>query len=286
LQLKTKLEQEGLFAPKYKKSLPKLPRSIGVITSPTGAAIRDILSVLKRRYLGVSIIIYPTQVQGEEAAEQIVAALQDANKRRECDVLILARGGGSLEDLWSFNEEIVARTVFASTIPIISAIGHETDFTIADFVADMRAPTPSAAAELAVPDVMAYYANVTGLKQRLINLIKHKLQQTHLLLENLKSRLRHPRYYLAEQAQRLDEVERRLHLVMQHQLAYWQYRFVQASTALDLVSPLATLVRGYAIVSKEGKVVQKTKDVVVGDKVQTKLTDGALHCAVEKIIVD
>ena len=286
LQLKAKLEQEGLFAAEHKKPLPKLPRSIGVITSPTGAAIRDILSVLKRRYLGVSIIIYPTQVQGTEAAAQIVAALQTVNKRDECDLLILARGGGSLEDLWPFNEEIVARAVFASTIPTISAIGHETDFTIADFVADVRAPTPSAAAELAVPDIEAYNANLTNLKQRLFNLIKHKLQQANLLLDNLKSRLRHPGYYLAEQAQRLDEVEKRLHLVMQHQLAYWQHRFVQASTALDLVSPLATLGRGYAIVSKKGKVVQKTKDVVVGDQVQTKLVDGELHCVVEDVVVN
>lgn len=284
LQLKAKLEAEKLFDVKYKKPLPKLPRCIGVITSPTGAAIRDILSVLKRRFAGVTVIIYPTQVQGSEAAAQIVLALQTANMRHESDVLILARGGGSLEDLWSFNEEVVARAIFASSIPVVSAVGHETDFTIADFVADMRAPTPSAAAELAVPDAVEWLAALVNFKQRLINLIQYKLQQTKLLLESLKNRLRPPQYYLSQQAQRLDEVERRLHMAMQHQLTYWQHRLVKASAALNLVSPLATLVRGYAIVSKDSRVVQTTKDVIVGDAIQTKLADGTLCCLVEKII--
>lgn len=283
LQLKAKLEAEKLFDIKHKKLLPKLPRCIGVITSPTGAAIRDILSILKRRCSGVSVIIYPTQVQGAESASQIVTALQVANERCECELLILARGGGSLEDLWSFNEEIVARAIFASAIPIISAVGHETDFTIADFVADVRAPTPSAAAELAVPNTVEWSAGLTGLKQRLINLIQHKLQQASWSVKNLKSRLRHPSYYLSQQAQRLDELEHRLHLGIQHQITYWQHRLVKATAALDLVSPLATLVRGYAIVSKNGHVVQNTQDVAIGDEIQTKLSDGVLHCLVKKI---
>jgi exodeoxyribonuclease VII large subunit len=283
LQLKAKLEAEKLFDVKYKKPLPKLPQCIGVITSPTGAAIRDILSVLKRRFASAAVIIYPTQVQGNEAAAQIALALQTANMRHECDVLILARGGGTLEDLWPFNEEIVARMIFASVIPVISAVGHETDFTIADFVADMRAPTPSAAAELAVPNVMEWLATLAGFKQRLVNLMQYRLQQAQWLLENLKNRLRPPQYYLAQQAQRLDEMERRLHLVMRYQLTYWQQRLVKASAALDLVSPLATLVRGYAIVSKGNKIVQTTKDVMVGDPIQTKLADGMLCCLVEKI---
>jgi exodeoxyribonuclease VII large subunit len=283
LRLKAKLEAEKLFATEYKKPLPKLPQCIGVITSPTGAAIRDILSVLQRRFSSVPVIIYPTQVQGNEAAPQIVAALQVANERRECDVLILARGGGALEDLWPFNEEIVARAIFASSIPIVSAVGHETDFTIADFVADVRAPTPSAAAELAVPDEAEWLAVLLGFKQRLVSSMQHKLQKANWLLENLKNRLRHPRYYLAEQAQRLDEVERRLHLVMQHQLTNWQHRLIKVSAALDLVSPLATLGRGYAIVSKNNHVVQTCKAVVVGDEIQAKLADGTLRCLVEEI---
>jgi exodeoxyribonuclease VII large subunit len=283
LQLKAKLESEKLFDAKHKKAIPKLPQSIGVVTSPTGAAIRDILSVLRRRFPNVPVIIYPTQVQGNEAALQIVEALQAANERCECDVLILARGGGSLEDLWPFNEEIVARAIFASKLPVISAVGHETDFTIADFTADMRAPTPSAAAELAVPDVMEWVSSLTNVKQQLVSLMQHKLQHAKLLLENLRNRLRHPSYYLTQQAQRLDEIESRLYLVMQYQFTRWQHRLVKATAALDLVSPLATLVRGYAIVSKNGNVVQKTKDVVVGDEVQTKLSDGILHCSVKKI---
>lgn len=283
LQLKAKLEAEKLFLAEYKKELPELPRCVGVITSPTGAAIRDILSVLQRRFPNVAIIIYPTQVQGNEAAVQIVAALQSANVRNECDVLILARGGGSLEDLWPFNEEVVARAIFASTIPIISAVGHETDFTIADFVADIRAPTPSVAAELVVPDVMELRTIVADLQQRLINLIANKLQQANWLLENLKTSLRHPRYYLAQQAQHLDEVERRIYLVMQHQLSDWRHRLVKVGTALDLVSPLATLTRGYAIVSKKDRVVHAATDIAVGDEVQAKLSDGVLHCLVEKI---
>lgn len=283
LQLKAKLEAEKLFAVEHKKPLPKLPRCIGVITSPTGAAIRDILSVLQRRFSSAPVIIYPVQVQGNEAAPQIVAALQIANERRECDLLILARGGGALEDLWPFNEEIVARAIFVSSIPIISAVGHETDFTIADFVADVRAPTPSAAAELAVPDVAEWLAVLFSFKQRLISSMQHKLQKANWLLENLKNRVLHPRYYLAEQAQRLDAVERRLYLTMQHQFAHWQYRLAKVSAELDLVSPLATLGRGYAIVNKNGHVVQTCQAIVVGDKIQAKLVDGTLHCLVEEI---
>lgn len=281
LQLKNKLEAEKLFDVKYKKPLPKLPKSIGVITSPTGAAIRDILNVLRRRFPSINVIIYPTQVQGNKAAAQIVSALQIANERSECDVLILARGGGSLEDLWPFNEEVVARAIFASNIAIISAIGHETDFTIADFVSDMRAPTPSAAAELAAPDVSEWLAVLANFKYRLVSAMKYKLQKANLVFDNLKNRLRHPRYYLAEQAQHLDEIERRLHAAMQKQLMHWQHRLVKVSTALDLVSPLATLVRGYAIISKDGHAIQDTKNVIVGDRIQAKLSDGVLCCLVE-----
>jgi exodeoxyribonuclease VII large subunit len=284
LELKNKLEAEKLFAAKYKKPLPKLPQTIGIVTSPTGAAIRDILSVLKRRFSNIQVIIYPTQVQGNAAAAQIVSALQIANERNECEVLILTRGGGELEDLWPFNEEIVARAIFASTIPIISAVGHETDFTIADFVADVRAPTPSVAAELAVPDQADWLTTLLNLKQRLLNATQHKIQKAHWLLENLKSRLHDPRYYLAQQIQAVDEIENRLHTAMQKQLIYLQHRFATASSALDLMSPLATLVRGYAIVSKNGRVIEKIKDVNIGDKIQTKLSDGTIESLVEKIV--
>lgn len=283
LQLKAKLEAEGLFLVQYKKQLPKLPKVIGVITSPTGAVIRDILSVLKRRFAGITVIVYPTKVQGNEAAAQIVTALQTANMRDECDVVILARGGGSLEDLWPFNEEIVARAIFTSKIPVVSAIGHETDFTIADFVADIRAPTPSAAAELVVPDAMEWLVSLANIKQRLVNVMLHKTQRAGLFLTNLCSRLRHPRYYLEQQIQRLDETERRLFSGMQQQLIFLQHQLAKASTALDLVSPLATLERGYAIVSKSDRIVYKIRGMSVGDEVQAKLSDGVLSCVVKEI---
>lgn len=280
LELKEKLTKEGLFDLKKKKPLPELPKCIGVITSPTGAVIRDILNVLKRRFPSMAVIVYPVQVQGKDSASQIVDALQIANKRKECDVLILARGGGSLEDLWSFNEEDVARAVFASGIPTVSAVGHETDFTICDFVADVRAPTPSAAAELVVPDISAWLITLTNLKRRLVNLIEHKLQQNILLLVNLKSRLRHPRYYLAEKIQYVDELERRLIATLKHQLVYLKQRLVKAGSALDIVSPLATLNRGYAVITKNKKVVKKVSDVAVGDKVKVRLSDGELEAKI------
>ena len=280
LQLKTKLAAEGLFDIKYKKPLPKLPQSIGVITSPTGAVIRDILNVLKRRFPSAAVIIYPVQVQGKEASTQIVDSLQKANLRKECEVLILARGGGTLEDLWPFNEETVARAIFASSIPIVSAVGHETDFTISDFVADVRAPTPSVAAELVVPDVLERLNALRNLKRRLINLMQNQLQRINLFVVNLKNRLRHPRYYLAERMQRLDEIQRRLHLAMQHQLIHWQQRLSRIGVALDVVSPLATLERGYAVISKDDKIVKKIADVAVGDKVRARLVDGELRCQV------
>jgi len=277
LKLKAKLETECLFAQQHKKPIPKTPKCIGVITSATGAAIRDILSVLKRRQPQVAIIIYPTQVQGEAAAEQIVSALQLANRRNECDVLILARGGGSLEDLWSFNEEAVARAIFASQMPIISAIGHETDFTIADFVADMRAPTPSAAAELAVPDAGENLKLLHNFHQELIKAINYKLQAAKWKLQTLINLLHHPSYYLTKQTQKLDYLEARLHAAIKQKLASCEQRFIKTAQGLDLVSPLATLLRGYAIVTKDNHVVQSINDVSAGDNIQIKLADGVLN---------
>lgn len=283
LQLKNKLAEENLFDKNRKKDLPKLPNTIGVITSPTGAVIRDILHVMKRRFPAVSVIIYPVMVQGDKAVDQIVESLQIANERKECDLLILARGGGSLEDLWSFNEEKVARAIVASDIPVVSAVGHETDFTIADFVADVRAPTPSAAAELVVPDISGWFSKFDSLKQRMFNLIKSDLKQKALLLLNLKNRLRHPSYYLAEKSQYLDELERRLFILVKHKVLYSKQLLAKAASSLDLVSPLATLKRGYSVITKDRKIIKKSLDVVVGDKIQAKLSDGEIECLVEKI---
>jgi exodeoxyribonuclease VII large subunit len=223
-QLKKQLSAQGLFDQDTKRPLPKLPRCIGVVTSPTGAAIRDILSVLKRRFPAIPVIIYPTQVQGSLAADQIVQALAIANKRKECDVIILTRGGGSLEDLWPFNEERVARAVYDSEIPIVSGVGHEIDTTIADFVADQRAATPSAAAELVSPDSSEWLMTVTRLELRLTQMLQQELRHLNLIVEQLGKRLPHPRQRLQDQAQRLDSLEQRLQLA--------QTNFLRHKTAL------------------------------------------------------
>ncbi|ADE16770.1 exodeoxyribonuclease VII, large subunit [Nitrosococcus halophilus Nc 4] len=210
-ELKQKLSAEGLFAPEHKRPLPTLPRQVGVITSPSGAAIQDILSVLKRRFPAIPVLIYPTPVQGEGASQKIAAAIAKAEQRCDCDLLILARGGGSLEDLWAFNNETLARTIYNCTLPIICGVGHEIDFTIADFAADQRAPTPSAAAEIAVPDSREWCQHFLNLEQRLGFLFQQRLQHLRHSLEGLTQRLRHPHTRLQEWAQRVDELEQRLH---------------------------------------------------------------------------
>lgn len=217
-ELKQKLSAEGLFADEFKQSLPSLPRHIGVITSPTGAAIRDILHVLARRFPAIPVTVLPVAVQGKDAAPQIVKAIQLANRAGLFDVLILARGGGSLEDLWPFNEEIVARAIYASELPIVSAVGHEVDFTIADFVADLRAPTPSVAAELITPDSEDWLETFIGYEVMLEDAINRRLSHARQKLEWLRSRLRHPGERLQQQAQRLDGLEIRLRQSIKQQL--------------------------------------------------------------------
>ncbi len=230
--LKLKLSEEGLFDSAYKRSLPALPGAIGVITSPSGAAIRDILTVLKRRFAAVPVIIYPVAVQGDNAKHEIARAIATANKLKQCDVIILARGGGSLEDLWAFNEEIVARAIFASEIPIISGVGHETDVTIADFVADLRAATPSAAAEHATPDQQQWLSRFMHLESRLQQQLQRKLNQKQQTLDWLTKRLQqqHPGQKLARNAQRMDELELRLNQAMQTKLRH-NNSLIEARTA-------------------------------------------------------
>jgi exodeoxyribonuclease VII large subunit len=214
-ELKLKLAREGLFDEHLKKPLPTLPKHIAVITSPTGAAIRDILTVLERRFASIPVTIIPVAVQGKESAPQIVKAIELANRANLFDVVILARGGGSLEDLWPFNEEIVARAIFASDLPIVSAVGHEVDFSIADFVADLRAPTPSAAAELITPDSDEWLDKFIGFEMLLEDSISRKLQHLEQKLQWLRSRLRHPKQKLEQQAQKLDTLELRLNNSLQ-----------------------------------------------------------------------
>jgi exodeoxyribonuclease VII large subunit len=226
-ELKHRLSQEGMFNEAHKKSLPALPRHIGVITSPTGAAIHDVLSVLERRFAGIPVTVIPVAVQGKESAPQIVKAIDLANRSGLFDVLLLTRGGGSMEDLWSFNEEIVARAIFNSELPIISAVGHEVDFTIADFVADLRAPTPSAAAELLVPDGDDWLDKFIGFEVLLEEAMFRRLQQWQRHLHNLRQRLRHPRERLEQQSQRLDNLELRLKNHIKHLLSDFKNRIRQ-----------------------------------------------------------
>jgi len=219
--LKRKLAAEGLFDTEHKQPLPTFPRSIGVVTSPSGAAIRDVLSVLRRRFPSAPVIIYPVQVQGEQAALQIRSALEMANRRAECDVLILTRGGGSLEDLQSFNDEGVARAIFASQIPVVTGVGHEIDFTIADFVADLRAPTPSAAAEAVTPDREEWLQHLRAREQRLHAAMHRRLESLAGRVEALRLQLlrHHPGARLQQWAQRLDDLERRMRTMMRHRMA-------------------------------------------------------------------
>ncbi|HEX7238440.1 MAG TPA: exodeoxyribonuclease VII large subunit [Gammaproteobacteria bacterium] len=330
-ELKRRLAAEGLFDPKRKQAIPKLPRRIGVITSSTGAALRDVLTALRRRFPLTAVLIYPTPVQGPGSAEEIARTLALADRRAECDVLILTRGGGSLEDLWSFNEEVVARALAAVKLPIISGVGHEIDFTIADFVADLRAPTPSQAAELAVPDQREWLKRLAHLDQRIAHCTRQHLAKERRHLATVAHRLQrcNPTVQLRERAQRLDELEARLcrcverrietrklrlarlatavaHASPSHRLARtrerWrtahgdlrrallrqvertQQRLKLASRALQSLSPLATLERGYAIVTDAGgKVLTDSGPVQRGTSIDVRLARGGLAATVDTV---
>lgn len=235
---KKQLEKKGLFDSAHKKPLPKLPHCIGIISSKTGAALQDILKVLQRRFPAIPIILYPATVQGEQAADQICQAITTANQNLHCDVLILARGGGSIEDLWSFNETTVAHAIYDSKIPIITGIGHQTDFTIADFVADVRAATPSAAAETATPDQRTYLAHINTQSQRLIQYLNNLLSLRKNELNHLKRRLKHPRQKLMEFAQAIDQIEQRLLRATQSQIAYKGTALSEKNRRLLIATPL------------------------------------------------
>lgn len=329
-QLKQKLQTEGLFKPEHKKHLPAYPRQIGVITSATGAAVRDILTTLKRRFPGLPVIVYPVAVQGAGSAQQIANMIKLAGMRNECDVLILARGGGSLEDLWSFNEEVVARAIYACPLPLVTGIGHEIDFTIADFVADQRAPTPTAAAELITPNQFELEKRLQQLTQRLYHLQQTHIQRAKERLHWLSRNIQHPGRRVQDWSQRLDEMQMRLQNAIQirlqqkraritqyqtqlksyspmtrlqafqkqlaflsqrsrtsfeHQLERKSQKLVSLVHSLDTVSPLATLHRGYAIVSNDnGKhILRKASEVKTGEQIRARLAEGQLICKVEQI---
>ncbi len=282
-ELKARLGAEGLFDGDAKRPLPRLPRRIGVVTSPTGAAIRDILHVRARRFPAVPVLVYPVPVQGTGAAADIAAALRLASARAETDVLILARGGGSLEDLWSFNEEVVARAIRSCRIPVITGVGHEVDTTIADFAADVRAPTPSGAAELVVPDRLEWLRLLERSSERLGAAWARGESTRRERLAWLSRRLdlTHPRTRLAARAQRLDELESRLARALRRELVATRQRLSAAARTLNAVSPLATLDRGYAIVTgPAGAVVRAAADVADGAAIEARTADGTLLATV------
>jgi exodeoxyribonuclease VII large subunit len=327
--LKARLAREGLFDIARKKPLPRLPRRIGLITSPTGAVLHDILTTLRRRFPAIPVLLYPVPVQGDGAAARIAEAIRVAGVRGECDVLILARGGGSLEDLWAFNEEVVARALVASPIPVVSGVGHETDFTIADLAADVRAPTPTAAAELVSPDQQEWRERFRHIEARLLRCMQETLRERAQHVDWLAARVVHPRIRLENLGHRLQSLAHRLVLAQSHRLRHIRVelhnigsrlercsplarvrarqldsrylyermrqaltrrlersndKFVHLTRALNALSPLATLDRGYAIVRDpaNGAIVRDALAVEPGTVVEARLARGALVCLVKE----
>lgn len=285
-KLKEKLSKEGLFDPNYKKSIPTIPKSIGVITSPTGAVIRDIINVIKRRYPKVAVKLYPVTVQGDKSADNICEGIRFFNDMKNVDTIIVGRGGGSIEELWSFNEEIVAREVFKSEIPIISAVGHETDFTICDFVSDMRAPTPSAAAEIATPSLLDLEYKLNNIRNRmnrsLINQVQIDEHRLKSVLERINNYLKS--YTIKDNIIQLDKIYDKITFEVENNLNIEKERLMNMGAILHNLSPLATIDRGYSIVQKEGKVINSIKEIEFKDDIDVVLKDGSIECVVEKII--
>mgnify|MGYP001034873512 FL=1 len=275
-ELKAKLEAEGLFSPLYKKPIPQMPKCIGVLTSNTGSVIRDIINVSTRRNPDVYIRLLPVPVQGEGAAEKIVKAIQIMNEQKLADVIIVARGGGSLEDLWPFNEEIVARAIFASELPVISAVGHETDFTIADFVADLRAPTPSAAAELAVPNKQEVVQKLETLQNRYKMALKKKTELMRMRYEKCMTRrvFREPMQMIQEKYLWVDMRTKRMISAIGKRYQVKKGLALEQFAKLDALSPLKTLTRGYTITKKGDKVIKKATELIKDDEITIRFLEG------------
>ena len=282
-ELKEKLEKEGLFNEKHKQKIPLMPKVIGVLTSQTGSVIRDIINVSTRRNPNVYIRLLPVPVQGEGAAERIADGIKFMNENNLADVLILARGGGSLEDLWPFNEEIVARAIYDSEIPIISAVGHETDFSISDFVADLRAPTPSAAAELSVPDVYEVKRKIESFKDRLRMALLKKVEVMKLRYDKCmaSSVFKEPLRKVNDNYMLIDNFIKRLDASIKIKQEKERNKYVELVSKLDALSPLKTLYRGYSITEKEGKIIKSKDELKKGDEINLRFTDGN-----KKAIVD
>lgn len=285
-QLKEKLQKEGLFSELHKKPLPPYPEKVGVITSPTGAAVRDIINVLGRRFPYAEIVFCPVLVQGDGAHLQLTDAVNLFNSERAADVIIIGRGGGSIEDLWEFNDEGLARAVYNSEIPVISAVGHETDFTICDFVADMRAPTPSAAAELAVPDANELQYALSALKNRMFLNVSSGIADRRSRLEYLTSKgaLKSPDEMLSNRSQRLDTAFSKMLSSYENRIGGKKVEFISAATALSKLDPMSVLMRGFAFVSdKNGKNVFSSQALAKGDKINVRFHDGSAVCEVKEI---
>ena len=285
LELKEELEEMGMFAPEYKQPIPKFVRRLGVVTAPTGAAIRDIINIATRRNPGIRIILYPAKVQGEGAAESVAAGLS-ALDALGVDVIIVGRGGGSIEDLWAFNEETVARAIFSCHTPVISAVGHETDTTIADFVADLRAPTPSAAAELAVADVTAWLQALDEDALQLQRIMQRMIKDARSRLRECELRMRYakPQQRFMQQKQRLDEYEERLRRAMQSLLEQTRHQLALSEERLRRLSPYEKLESGYGcILTEDGRRVRSVSQVAPGEVVQICLADGRMTARIQEV---
>lgn len=283
-KLKAKLEKEGLFAESRKKEIPLLAKKIGIVTSPTGAAVRDILSVMKRRSGNFSVLIVPAHVQGNLAKAEITAGIEYLNSREDIDLIIISRGGGSIEDLWPFNEEEVARAVYNSKLPVISGVGHETDFTISDFVADLRAPTPSAAAELATANREEILNRLDNLTQRLLNSSSSKIKEYKNKLNSLAERriFSSPEEIFRDYEQELDRIETRLEHQIEKDYNNWENKYQLLYQKLSNLSPLQTLDRGYAILQDENnKTVKSVAEIKKGDLLNARLSDGLAELEVK-----
>ena len=298
-QLKKRLEKEGLFNEESKKKIPEIPTKIGIVTSPTGAAIRDILNVATRRFPNIEIIISPVKVQGTDAKEEIANAIKVFNEYNEfieegkiedkkIDVVIVTRGGGSLEDLWPFNEEIVAYAIFESKIPVVSAVGHEIDYTISDFVSDLRAPTPSAAAELVVPLKEEIHSRIELLKETMYASFINKCSSLEEKVMRLKESyvLREPMNVLSQMRQRIDEIVSRITTAAKHRLEIKAKEFHGVCGNLNMLSPLAVLERGYSITFSGEKIIKSIKEIKKGQEIQTKLSEGIVTSLVEDVKSD
>lgn len=285
-QMKARLQQEGLFDPAHKRPLPAMPERIAVITSGAGAAVRDIIRILGKRWPLAKVMVLPVRVQGTEAPAEIAGAIRYANRWELADLIITGRGGGSMEDLWAFNEEIVARAIFASRIPVISAVGHEPDVTISDFTADLRAATPSNAAELAVPEQGEISQQLLDLRLRMTQAMRGKLERGRRRLEELSSRhvLESPTVFYQQRRQDLDMLARRLATAEEKLLAEKKHAYIHLTASLEAMSPLKVLSRGFSVATDgRGNILRSARAVSPGEQVHIRLEDGGLNCRVEKI---